>query len=85
MLQAREVPQLVCRDGGRQGDEVGAGRRGLAGLPQQVGDVDRGHVRRRDLKTRRPSSVVEPAMSRSRQSIDVALPPSRPVNAGSLK
>ena len=84
MLEAREVPQLVRGDGGRQGDEIGTGGRGLAGLAQQVVDVDRGRVGGRDLEAA-AVSVVEPAMSRSRQSIEVDEPPSRPVSAGSLK
>ncbi len=78
MLEAREVPQLVRGDRDRQGDEVGARGRRLAGLAQQVGDVDRGRVRGRDLEARG-------GQDRRARDIQVApvdpddKPPSRPV------
>ena len=52
VLEAREMPQLVRGDRDRQRDEVGAVGRRLAGLAQQIGDVDPRPVRGRDVQPR---------------------------------
>ena len=69
VLEAGEVPQLVRGDRDRQRDEVGARRRGLAGLPSRLLTLTEAVSAG---VTWRPAavSVVVPVMSRSRQSID---------------
>ena len=85
VLEAGEVAELVGGDGGRQADEVGARRGGLAGTAQEVIDVDPAGIGRDLHQARRVVSVVVPEMSRSRQSIALEMPPSRPTSTGSLK
>ena len=71
-------------DGRREADEVVAGSRRLPGTAQEVIDVDPGRSQAGSTSSPPAVRLVVPEMSRSRQSISVATPPSSPTSTGSL-